>query len=266
MSYQKELEFAKELAYEAGTIMRRYFRAEDIGIEWKEDNTPVTVADTKINDLVIQRVKKAFPKHGVLGEEDSFEPERNIIWVVDPIDGTATFSLGIPVSTFSIALVDRKDGQPVLAVVYEPQLDHLYTAVKGEGAFLNGDRLKAGKSKTLRNNYFFLGGGFKERAPTYKVGQCTDDLLSRGGKIIQVASFIYFGCKIASGELSGAIIGLGTPWDLATVDLIVTEAGGKVTDLHGKSQRYDGPSEGFIAAETPEIHAELMATVRRAKP
>jgi myo-inositol-1(or 4)-monophosphatase len=103
VSYEKELRFATDLAQEAGAIMDRYFRAEDIGTELKQDLTPVTVADTTINDLVIDRVQQSYPEHGVLGEENSYEPTRDRIWVVDPIDGTVPFSLGIPTSTFSLA-------------------------------------------------------------------------------------------------------------------------------------------------------------------
>ncbi len=80
MDYAEELEFAKGLALEAGGIMRRYFNAEDIGTTWKQDNTPLTVADTTINELVISRVKEMFPKDGVIGEEASYETERPRVW------------------------------------------------------------------------------------------------------------------------------------------------------------------------------------------
>ena len=116
MSYEKELDFAKALALEAGEIMRKYFRSDRLGTVQKDDLTPLTVADTAINDLVIERVQHEFPEHGVLGEEASYEPNRQWIWVVDPIDGTSPYSCGIPISTFSLALVNKKDGQPYVSV------------------------------------------------------------------------------------------------------------------------------------------------------
>lgn len=266
MNYDKELTFAKELAYEAGTIMRRYFRAEDIGTEWKEDSTPLTAADTAINSLVIKRVQETFPEHGVIGEEDSFEHERDLLWVVDPIDGTGPFSLGIPISTFSIALVDRKDGQPVLAVVYEPHFEHMYSAVRGHGAFLNDTPLKTSSAETLARNYFLIVGGFKNETPTYLTGKCIDVIRDQDGKTMSVPSFIYFGCKIATGEFAGAVAGLKTTWDLVTVALIVQEAGGVVTDLQGNPQRYDGDCRGLVAAANPAIHERLMQAIKAAAP
>jgi myo-inositol-1(or 4)-monophosphatase len=93
------------------------------------------MAHTKINDFVIREVKRQFPKHGVHGEEASFAPEREFVWVCDPVDGTMPFSIGLPISTHSLALT--KNGVPMLGVVYEPFADRLYTAIKGEGAYLN---------------------------------------------------------------------------------------------------------------------------------
>jgi len=264
MSYEKELEFAKSLALEAGGIMRRYFRSEDIGTTWKQDDTPLTVADTTINSLVIERVKDEFPDHGVLGEEESYETKRDFIWVVDPIDGTSPFALGIPVSTFSAALVDRKDGQPVVAVVYDPYLDHLYTAVKGKGAYLNGNRIKTSSATSLDRQTVYMAGGFKPGTRHYDIGRCLDLVRDANAKGIVVASFIYFGCKVASGELVGALVGLGSPWDLATVALIAAEAGAVVTDAYGNGQRYDGETKGIIVAANPEIHTMLMKIVKAA--
>src|SRR5690606_7148188 len=108
------LAFAKTLATEAGQIMRDHF-VLGIDTEWKQDATPLTIADTSINQLVIDQVKQRFPTHGVLGEEASFGTDREYLWVVDPVDGTMPYSHGIPTSTFSLALV--QNGQPIVAAV-----------------------------------------------------------------------------------------------------------------------------------------------------
>ena len=96
------LKFAKEVAYEAGKIMLQYFK-KDNGATYKQDKTIVTLADTKINDYLIQKVKETFPNHCVDGEEESFG-KSNYVWVCDPIDGTAMYARHIPVSVFSLAL------------------------------------------------------------------------------------------------------------------------------------------------------------------
>jgi inositol-phosphate phosphatase / L-galactose 1-phosphate phosphatase / histidinol-phosphatase len=111
------LYFAIKIAKEAGDIMRAHF---SLGMkkEWKEDNSPLTITDTAINELVIQKVKESFPEHGVLGEEASLETtDATHIWVVDPVDGTIPFSHGVPTFAFSLALV--VDGVPQLGVVFD---------------------------------------------------------------------------------------------------------------------------------------------------
>ncbi len=256
------LDFAKDLAYEAGKIMQRYFQADDIGTTWKEDDTPLTVADSMINRLVIKSVQQKFPDHGVLGEEESFNPSCSLIWVVDPIDGTVPFSLGIPTSTFSIALVDRENGQPKVAVVFDPFLDHMYSALPGQGTALNGRLMHTSKTKELNKSYIFIAGGFKNGQRKFLPGELYDRAKGMGAKPISIPSYIYFACKVATGELVGAIVGLSTSWDLASVSLIIKEAGGTVTDLNGNQQRYDAPTNGHIVAANQEIHNQLLKMVK----
>lgn len=264
MNYQKELDFAKDLAQEAGKIMRRYFRAEDIGSEWKEDNTPITVADTKVNDMVITKVRQAHSDRAVIGEESSYDHEGDLAWVVDPIDGTVPFSLGIPISTFSLALVERKDGQPLVGVVYDPYLDHMYTAVKGGGAFLNDVRLKVSKNTTLPRNYVsIIGGSGKGGKTRYNRGKCFDIIRAQDAKCISIQTEAYFASKVATGELVGSIFGYGAPWDVAAAGLLVREAGGLVTDLSGEKRRYDEFADGCVLAANKTIQSKLLDAIRK---
>jgi len=267
MSYEAELDFAKELALEAGQIMRRYFRAEDIGTEWKADETPLTVADTAINKLVIKKVKATFPQDGILGEEESFHPDdRARTWVVDPIDGTIPFSLDVPTSMFSLALVERHDGQPVVAALYDPQLDHLYTAIKGQGSYLNGIRIHTSKSNSFkRNTAAFAGHPTKTDTIDYVPGRVADIVRKEGTKHLNVLSHVYASSRVASGQLCAALIGFGSPWDSAGAALLVTEAGGKVTDLEGKKRRFDEFGLGCMLAANPAIHKKILATFTRPK-
>src|SRR5688572_22457550 len=111
---EEYLEFAKKLAQEAGEISLRYFGFETEST-WKGDNTPLTVADTEINDLVVKKINEIYPDHSIYGEERSDKKKGSkYIWVCDPIDGTMAFSVGLPIFVFSIALVDQSNGQPVL--------------------------------------------------------------------------------------------------------------------------------------------------------
>lgn len=267
MNYQKELTFAQQLAKQAGAIMQRYFRAADTNSEWKEDHTPLTIADTAVNNLVIEQVKKYFPDHGVLGEEASFEPQRQLIWVVDPIDGTMPYSIGIPISTFSLALVDRTDGQPVVGIVLDPHLDHLYTSVRDQGAFLNGQSLHTASVTNFTHTYVSVIGGTMQGEQAYLTpGICSDILREQGAKCLCLFSQIYSAARVASGELAGSIFGYGSPWDSAAVSLLVEEAGGIVTDLTGKPRRHDEFSLGCILAANETILAKLLKAVRTSAP
>ncbi len=261
--YNKELEFAKNLATkDAGKIMRHYFKAEDKNVVWKKDNTPLTQADTEVNRKVIAMVKQHFPEHGVIGEEESYEPERQLVWVVDPIDGTVPFSLSIPISTFSLALVDRKDGQPLVAVVFDPYLDHLYFAEKGSGSYLNGQILKTSEVSDFKRGYFYISGD----PAIYDVGKWIKVITKKGGKCMNLISFAYSGVKVAcGGQLTAVCMSYGSPWDSAAVALIVQEAGGVATDLDGKERRYDQFANGILLSANKTIHSKVIDLIKTNK-
>lgn len=265
MAYELELSFAQKLAVDAGKIMREYFRSDAIGTEWKTDNTPLTIADTAINNLVIERVKDTFPKHGVIGEEASYEPDRDFVWVVDPIDGTMPFSLGIPTSTFSLALVDRSNGQPVVAVVYEHHLKLLYQASRKQGVFLNGKKIQTSAATDLKQNYVFLWHGNHQDRTYFDKNKYLDSVTRQGGRYFVVPSFVYFASKVASGEFVGAVLDYGSPWDSAAVALLTQEAGGIVTDLDGKERRFDEFGSGCMVAANQPILDTLIQTLREAQ-
>jgi myo-inositol-1(or 4)-monophosphatase len=263
MSYEAELAFGKDMARQAGDIMRRYFRSDMIDTTWKSDATPVTAADTAINQLVIESVQKSFPDHGVIGEEDSYEQERSMVWVVDPVDGTSPFSLGIPASTFLLALVDRHDGQPVLGIVYDPYLDELYTAIRGEGAFLNGRLLKCSSQSSLEKSYIAIyGPAVSTETIDYSPGRVIDELTTHGANTYRLSSGAYTGAKIATGQFTAIVMGNGNPWDSAAIAIVVEEAGGKATDLVGKTRRYDETGLGSVIAANEAVLQQLLVVIR----
>lgn len=266
-SYKAELDFAREMAAEAGKIMKTYFRSEDIDTQWKADHTPLTIADNKINDMLIESVEKHYPDHGVIGEESSYLEERDMVWVVDPIDGTSPYSLGIPTSTFCLALVDRSDGQPVIAVVYDPFLDHLYSASRGKGAFLNDQPIKTSTNDNFHHSYTAVNG-FAKKIENGKVlirpGRLMERIRHRhGGKCLTFQSHVYTAMKVASGELVGSVLAFGSPWDAAAASLIVEEAGGFATDLHGKKRRYDEFANGTVVAANKSILDTLIYEISK---
>ena len=134
---EEYLEFAKDIAKEAGKIMLKYFNMDN-GASYKGDKTIVTLADTEINSYLIKKVKEKYPNHSVDGEEEQFG-KSDYVWVCDPVDGTAMYTRHIPVAVFSLALVIK--GESKVGIVFDPFTNNLYTAIKGKGAYKNSEKI-----------------------------------------------------------------------------------------------------------------------------
>jgi len=251
MAYDEELAFAKKLAYKAGEIMKQYYRG-DQHVEIKADHTPVTIADTEVNDLVIEKIKSTFPEDGVLGEESSWHADCDRLWVCDPIDGTIGYTMRIPTSVFSLALVI--DGRPVLAVVYNPQTDDLYHAIRNNGAYRNDQEVTVSSKSWGENIHITCGSNGDE---TFSDRSLVRSLNKQGVHINAMMGLVYQGCLIAEGAIEGRIFLHKGAHDIAAVKLIIEEAGGKVTDLNGNEQRYDRPINGAIMSNGI-IHDKLL--------
>lgn len=251
--------FAENLAKEAGGIMRANFM---LGMkkEWKEDSSPVTETDLFINKLVLDAVAREYPDHSVLAEEgSSLKDGSEYTWVCDPIDGTIPFSHGIPTSMFSLALV--RDGVPILGVAFDPYLDRLYVAVKGHGAQLNGEAISVSSAKTIAKKLIDL------EVPSVMtivlpVGNLWTEIRSLEGKIIRFASIVYGGSLVACGELCAAIYWGRGAHDIAALKIIVEEAGGRVTDIDGKEQRYDRAVNGAIISNG-FVHEDMLRLIQK---
>lgn len=256
---QQYLKFAKALAYEAGEIMRKYFLATKT--EWKSDNTPLTQADTEINRLVIERIAAEFPEHSVLGEEESAMKSDTLVWVCDPVDGTMPYSHGLPISTFSLALCE--DGVPQVGVVYDPFMDRLFYATTGGGAFCNDEKIQV-NSHPLCHALVDIAGFPSTNPVVVADGGLATKIFESGAKVTSLWSTVLPSCLVAGGLYEATILNIPSPQDPAAIKVIVEEAGGKVTDLFGNDQRYDGPTKGFIASNGV-IHDELVRMVREAQ-
>lgn len=256
MSYAKELDFAKSLAFDAGIIMRKYF-GFDIETEWKSDETPLTKADTKINDLVIARIQMMFPGDSVYGEEKSALTDSSRLWVCDPIDGTMPFSHGLPISTFSLALVVH--GTPVVGVIYDPFMNRLFSAALGQGAFCNDQPIQV-SDQSIQNSLINIEAFPVITKPSIlqlPIGEPQKSILEAGGKTTCLWSVIISFALIAAGQYSAALFNLDQIHDVAAAKIIVEEAGGTTSDLFGNDQRYDQPTKGF-AASNGVIHQQLI--------
>lgn len=253
MNNDSLLQFAVAIAHEAGSIMRDYAGKARESVQTKSNNTPVTEADTKINQLLIDRVQQQFPEHGVLGEEDSLHADRSQLWVCDPIDGTAGFILGAPTAMFSLAYV--VDGEPQVAVMYEPLLDKMFTAVKGQGAQLNGQPLHVSNTDTLHRASVGVTASVDQifaRKPFF------DALIAEKAFISTVPGNVFKASLVSQGLMDAFIFPGRGAHDIAAEKLIIEEAGGKVTSLEGQEQRYDRAIRGAVVSNGGPIHDTLV--------
>jgi len=254
------LTFAQELAHEAAEIALRYFSFET-NSTWKEDNTPLTKADTEINDLVIKKISETYPDHSIYGEERSItRANSQYIWVCDPIDGTMPFSLGLPLFTFSLALVDQATGQPILGIVNDPVMKNMYWAYIGSGAYRNGNKIHVSKSETFLNTYLSTDGSGKDVG--FSNLPLIDGLSKEKCKVMKLLSIIYGGIQVANGKFIGTVFYGGYGHDVAALKIITDEAGGKVTDLHGNERRYDQDGLGCIISNG-RVHQHLVELIQK---
>ncbi len=261
--FDAELRFAKQLAYEAGNIMLHYFHAKNKGVTIKQDASPVTLADTEINDLVISRVKAVFPTHGVLGEEASFGRDRQSLWVVDPLDGTPPFARGIPLSTFCMALVVH--GKPVLAVVYDPYMNRLFWACEGLGAYENSRKLDLSAHQPQGK----LGVCLEVAGGSYWTTFRDPDI---GGEMLKAFdhasnTFTYYLpiaysiVMVAAGRFDAVVTSGKNPWDLAAAGFIAEQAGARVTDIFGKPIADWSKDIRGLQAAKPAIYTRVAKIV-----
>lgn len=250
-NYSKELEIAKSIAFKAGVTMLKYFDG-DQQVETKDDGSPVTIADKMINTIVIYELKKHFPDDGIIGEEESTtDYGLGRKWICDPIDGTIAFTWGTPTSMFSLALVI--DGKPVLGVVYDPFLNNLYHGIKGLGSFCNDKPISVSSS----------GLDYGRVALTSDARKLSEGLdfvkrLSKTKAYFAVFSgAVYKATLVAKGKFVGYIEEGVKAHDVAAVQVLVEEAGGKVTSLSGKNFEYTAPFKGAIISNGL-VHNELV--------
>ena len=247
------LEFSKDLAHKAGQIMSQHF-AVGVRFSSKSDNTPVTIADEDINRMVIEEVARRYPTHAVHGEEASSENSSEYVWVCDPVDGTVPYMKGLPYAAFSLALVHN--GRPEVAVVFDPFSQRLFHAVKEGGAYMNDTKIKVSDLALARHATIDV-----EWWPEadYNIDSVLHHVsLNSKAYVLHIGCVVTAACLVAAGQFEACVFA-GTKdkcVDIAAVKLIVEEAGGKVTNIFGEDQRYDGDIAGALISNG-KVHTAL---------
>lgn len=247
------LHVATETARAVGKLLRaRWDVATEI--RYKGPVDLVTDADLAAEDLALRMLRQAFPEHAIVAEETSPNATSSTYcWYVDPLDGTTNFAHRYPHFAVSIALTCA--GEPVLGVIHDPLRQELFGATRGGGAYLNGKAIRVSTTPTL--NQGLLATGFpydrRERASFY-MGHF-QHFLQRSQGIRRGGCAALDLCYVASGRLDGFWEWHLKPWDTAAGSLIVTEAGGAVSDFRNGPFH---PGDPQILASNGAIHSELL--------
>jgi myo-inositol-1(or 4)-monophosphatase len=249
-----------EIAREAGALLMGYFH-QHVRVEYKGDADLVTIADRNSEILIRERIKKNWPTHDVLGEEQGLvDTGSDYRWYVDPLDGTTNFAHGFPIFCVSMALEHK--GKRIAGVVYDPTRNELFAAEQGSGAYLNQQRIQVSKTSTLAECLVATGFPSHKRHKNPNIYFYHQITLRTHG-VRRAGSAALDLCCVASGRFDGFWEFNLNPWDTAAGVLIVEEAGGKVTDFRGgpfqlnsrETLASNGQVHGALVSEFAQIFA-----------
>lgn len=255
------LNTAVKAARSGGTIIARAMDMRDrIQIDSKGANDFVTSVDRASEAEIIKIISKAYPDHGIIGEEtgehEGSNPN-NVVWIIDPLDGTLNFIHGFP--QFCVSIGVQIKGVLEHGVVYNPISNELFTATKGSGAQLDGRRIRVSDCKSLSSA--LIGTGFLYKRTAESKDLCmarVSNVLEKSTDLRRAGSAALDLAFVAAGRLDGFYeVGLSS-WDIAAGALLVREAGGFVGDFRGEDKFLNS---GQIVAATPKVFPELLEAV-----
>ncbi|KAG2688553.1 hypothetical protein I3843_09G102200 [Carya illinoinensis] len=257
---------AIDASKKAGEVIRKGFY-QTKHVEHKGLVDLVTETDKACEDLIFSHLKQLYPTHKFIGEETSaafgtVDLTDEPTWIVDPLDGTTNFVHGFPFVCVSIGLTIGK--VPTVGVVYNPIMDELFTGIRGKGAFLNGNPIKASSQTELVKSLLATEAGTKRDKLTLDAStNRINSLLSKVRSIRMCGSCALNLCGIACGRLDLFFeIGFGGPWDVAGGVVIVQEAGGVVYDPSGKD--FDITAQR-VAASNPFVKDAFVEVLRQSE-
>jgi len=249
--FESELTAAHEIADRAGEIALSFFR-HDPEITWKPDATPVTEADIAVEKMIREELARRFPADAILGEEGGIEGDSDRMWVVDPIDGTRNYAAGIQIWANLLAL--KVDGEYVMGLANAPALGERYAATKGGGATWNGQEIRVSEIETTAEGMVVLGD-LEAWAGTPR-GDALMRLI-RGAKRNRGFGDFWGHMLVSRGAAEVMIEPELSEWDFASLAVIVTEAGGRVTQVDGSAPEHGGS----LVTSNGLVHDEVLAAL-----
>jgi myo-inositol-1(or 4)-monophosphatase len=260
MKLDKHLDLAILTAKESGKIQREWM-GKDKKVELKGEINLVTEVDRICERRIIEIIKETFPDHNILTEETPMpEGSSPFRWIIDPLDGTTNYAHGYPCFCTSIAV--ELEREIVVGVIYDPLLDELFTAQQGRGASLNGARITVSATEQLTNALICTGFPYDLReSPVNNLNHFTNFIMEARA-IRRDGSAALDLCYVAAGRFDGFWELKLNPWDVAAGNLIVAEAGGRVTDFGGKALNIYSQE---TLASNGRIHEEMIGVLGKVR-
>lgn len=251
------LNVAIKAARAAGAIINRAaLDVEAVRISQKQVNDFVTEVDHASEQAIIETLLGAYPGHGILAEESGSQygaRDSDYVWIIDPLDGTTNFIHGFPVYCVSIALAVR--GKVEQAVVYDPTRNDLFTASRGRGAFLNERRIRVSKRTRLEESLISTGFPFRAGDNFKQYLAMMADLMPRAAGLRRPGAAALDLAYVAAGFAEAFFESGLSPWDVAAGSLLVTEAGGLISNFTGEGEYLD---QREVLAGAPRIYGQLV--------
>jgi myo-inositol-1(or 4)-monophosphatase len=248
---------AVRAARAAGNVILRYMnRIDGLNVVEKQRMDFASEVDRLAEAEIVKELRRAYPTHAILAEESGAIGKGPLVWVIDPLDGTHNYLRGIPHFSVSIALLEK--GEPVYGVVFDPLRGELFTASKGDGAYLNDRRIRVSKRENLGGAMIATGFPYRQRQHLDAQLDMTRALLGQAEDIRRSGSAALDLAYVAAGRYDGYFeIGL-KPWDMAAGVLLVREAGGRYGDFAGR----DGiPASGNIIAGNLHVAQAMVDAI-----
>ena len=248
-----DLQLALELADAADEITLQHFQSATLSVRTKTDLSPVSEADEAVERMIRDRLSIDRPHDGILGEEYGTSGAAERRWIIDPIDGTKNYVRGIPVYATLIGLAE---GDRIVAgVVSAPAMSRRWWAARGEGAFVNARRIQVSAIDRLSDAHL----GY-DSVPEFDKHRNTEGFLELARRCTRSRGFgdFWIHMLVAEGAIEIAVEPAVAAWDMAAVQVIVEEAGGRFTDLAGKA-RFDG---GSALSTNGALHDEALEFFR----
>jgi myo-inositol-1(or 4)-monophosphatase len=264
------LDAAVTAAHAGAAILQAYaHNRADLVIDKKARNDLVSQADRDAEAAVLRELRERTPDYGIVAEETGGRPEGPATWYIDPLDGTTNFLHGIPHYAVSIALIAHAGtccpgGQPlevdtpVVAVVYDPSREEMFTAMSGGGAWLNGHRITCSRTESLAESVLATGFPFRDFSFASQYMPMLNEAINTSRGVRRVGAAALDLAWTACGRYDGYWeMGLA-PWDVAAGTLLVREAGGSAEDMHGAEP---WPIGGNVVSGNMQVAAQLRAMI-----